>query len=488
MDYVLGIDIGTGSTKAVAVELGGKPLADAQEMYGFQSPKPGYHEQDPGQIWLAFSSCVKQVIEKLGERPKAAGLSSALHSLIVVDEDGRALAPMMTWADNRSFEIAKKLRASAEGMAIYRATGTPLHAMSPLCKIIWLRQNEPQLFEQAARFISIKEYIWHKLFDEFAVDHSIASGTGMFDVLKLQWHPQSLALAGISAGRLSTPQPTSYTVKCPTGEIFPAGTPITIAASDGPLANLGSMADKPGIAAITIGTSGAVRAASDKPLPNDRAMTFSYILDEHTFICGGPTNNGGIALQWWIKNFGGGDLSGKNYDVLFREIEGIPAGSEGLIFLPYLSGERAPIWDSESSGNFFGVRLAHTHAHFSRAVLEGICFALKDVLNAVEENSGLVKQVNISGGFTKSKVWVQMLADITGKKLAIVQAEDASAVGAAMLAIKSAGLSENYPVLADSGEIFPPIEENVKVYQHQLKVYRILYTNLKGTMHATANI
>lgn len=488
MKYVLGIDIGTGSVKAVAVDLKGKSFAESQQHYGFNSPQPGYHEQDPELIWEAFSESIKGIIHKTETQPSAVGLSSAMHSFIAVDEDCRPLAPMMTWADNRSWAIAKILRATAKGMAIYKATGTPLHAMSPLCKLIWLKENNPEIFRKAHKFISIKEYIWHKLFDEFVIDHSIASSTGLFDIMNHKWHPASLKMAGITDKLLSLPVPTEHTKKynntLPGANIFAPGTPVTIAASDGCTANLGSNADKPGIAAITIGTSGAVRVASNKPLPNEAAMTFSYILDDQTYICGGPINNGGIAMQWWLKSFLGPELSATEYQQVFKQIASIAAGSNGLIFLPYLTGERAPIWDSESCGSFFGVQLQHTKDHFSRAVLEGICFALKDVLEAVQQNSEPIIQVNISGGFVKSEVWVQVLADITGKNLAIVQSEDASAVGAAFIAMKATGLNHDYPAspLSDA-QLIKPNPANAAIYAKNFEVYRQLYQDLKATMH-----
>lgn len=297
MKYVLGIDIGTGSVKSVAVDLEGNSFSDDQQHYPFNSPKPGYHEQDPEAIWDGFVKSVKGIIHKTGGQPLTVGLSSAMHSLIAVDENCRALAPMMTWADNRSFAIAKKLRATEKGRAIYKATGTPLHAMSPLCKLIWLRENDPGLFSKTYKFISIKDYIWYKLFHEFKTDHSIASGMGLFDIVEHKWYHEALDLAGITAGSLSEPVPTDHTQKYKATNtapgLFKHGTPVTVSASDGCLANLGSMADKPGIAAITIGTSGAVRVASSRPLPNDKAMTFSYILDADTYICGGADQQRG---------------------------------------------------------------------------------------------------------------------------------------------------------------------------------------------------
>ncbi|HEY4196727.1 MAG TPA: gluconokinase [Mucilaginibacter sp.] len=495
MEYVLGIDIGTGSVKAVAVDMQGRSFEDCQQHYSFNVPKPGYHEQDPQQIWSAFVASIKGVIEKTGAQPSAISLSSAMHSLIAVDENCKPLAPMMTWADNRSAEIATRLKATEEGLSIYKATGTPIHTMSPLCKIIWIRENDLQLFQEAYKYISIKEYTWYRLFKEFTVDHSIASGTGLFDITSLHWNNEALKLAGISTRSLSTPVATDHHKKydpaygLPELSFLKPGTLFVIGASDGCLANLGSMAIKPGIASITIGTSGAVRVASNKPLPNVNAMTFSYILDKETFICGGPINNGGVAMQWWLKNIKGPELTETDYEHLFDQIASVPTGSNGLIFLPYLTGERAPIWDSESCGNFFGIKLQHKQANFSRAVLEGICYALKNVLDAVQQNSEPITQINVSGGFTRSAIWVQTLADITGKKLVIVQADDASAVGAAYIALKNIGATNEYPTSTPSEEkVFMPDEQNTEVHRNNFMIYKQLYDDLKETMHRISKL
>ncbi|MES2107469.1 MAG: gluconokinase [Bacteroidota bacterium] len=490
MEYVLGVDIGTGSVKAVAVSLQGQSFADFQLYYSYSSSKPGYHEQDSDLIWESFKDCLAGIVKKIGTPPLAVSLSSAMHSLIPVDGNCKALAPMITWADNRSAGIANRLKSTDEGMAIYEATGTPLHAMSPLCKIIWIRENNPDLFDGTYKFISIKEFTWFRLFNEFKIDESCVSGTGLFNISKRDWHDEALQLAGITTQSLSQSAPTDYSNNLPGNthgfNFLTPNTPFIIGASDGCLANLGSMAIEPGIAAITIGTSGAVRVASNKPLPNRKAMTFSYILDDTTFICGGPINNGGIALQWWLKN-NNTELSEKAYDYFFQQVASTPAGSDGLVFLPYLTGERAPIWDSESSGTFFNIKLQHTQSHFSRAVLEGICFALKDVLGAVQQNSEPITQINISGGIVKSDTWMQTLADITNKKLVMSQTDDSSAIGAAFIAIKKISATPAYPQPNfEAPKTFHPNPQNAEIYNKQFPIYKELYNTLKGIMHKTS--
>lgn len=478
MKYILGIDIGTGSTKAVALNLNYEPIDSVQHHYPSFSTLPGYNEQDPILIWEAFKRCISEMKERMGAAPEGIGLSAAMHSLISVDERGNALAPMITWADSRSSEIAKRIFESRAGMELYHQTGTPIHAMSPLCKLIWWREHEPELFQRSHKFISIKEYIWYRLFKEFKIDHSIASCTGLFDWKALAWSKAALMLTGIREAQLSEPVSTSYHKKDEEGITF------VIGASDGCLANLGTDANEKGKAALTIGTSGAVRISSPKPIFNAEAMTFSYLLDEQTFICGGPVNNGGIALQWLLKNvLGKKELSSADYSELFDEIKTTMVGSKGLIFLPYLSGERAPIWDSESCGTFFGLKLQHDQSHLSRAVLEGICYALNEVLIALESPTAEILQLQVSGGFVHAKIWMEILADITGKEVVLVQTEDASAIGAAYLAVKTIGLTADYPRPAGEAQCIQPNPKHHEIYRELFSIYRQLYPGLKGSMH-----
>jgi gluconokinase len=487
MKYILGIDIGTGSTKAVALDLKYSPVFTCQQHYLTSSPLPGYSEQDPEMIWQALVRCLNEMLNKQGALPLAIGFSSAMHSLIAVDELGNALAPMMTWADSRSAEVAEELRASVSGMNTYKISGTPLHAMSPLCKLIWMKRNQSGLFDKAHKFISIKEYIWYRLFNEFKIDHSIASATGLFDVEARIWSAAIMKMAGIDSERLSQPVGTGYTKRglSPSAMVLFRlhDVPFVIGASDGCLANLGTFATEPGVAAVTIGTSGAVRVGSSRPVYSE-AMTFSYVLDEQTYICGGPVNNGGIALQWLLRDILGKEsLAPADYEDLFARVASIIPGSEGLLFLPYLNGERAPIWDVAGCGTFFGLRLHHNQAHLARAVLEGVCYALKDVLVALEESTGQVSQINVSGGFVRAPVWMQMLADITGKNTVLVQEEDASAIGAAYLAIKAIDLETKYPSLpAAEKQVIWPDAGNHEVYATNFGIYKQLYSDLRNTM------
>jgi gluconokinase len=488
--YVIGVDIGTGSAKAVAINNAGKPIAVSQIFYKTNSPQPGFSEQDPEVIWKAFLDCITKVIAQLKQVPGAVSISCAMHSLIIIDQKNIPITPLITWEDTRSEKIAEDLRNSSEAENIYTVTGTPIHSMTPLCKIKWFKENTPGIYKKANKFISIKEFIWFRLFGVYEIDYSIASATGLFNIQNFTWNRPSLDFCGINPAQLSEIVSTDFCRKNISSSLaetsgLPASINFCIGASDGCLANIGSDAIDPGIAAITIGTSGAVRIAGANPVINYEAMIFNYVLDKQTFISGGPVNNGGNVLKWLFKTFWNNDKpNDKDYEDFFKEVESAEAGCKGLLFLPYLHGERAPVWDGEASGVFFGIRSYHSRTHFLRAALEGICFSLKNILEILELSSAEIKQLNVSGGFVRSKIWMQILADISGKKLCLVQTEDASSIGAAIFYMKSAQLIKDYSSLKEEVVVtINPDEKNKILYNKSYKVFKNLYQPLKESMH-----
>lgn len=488
--FVIGVDIGTGSTKAVAVTLSGDVLAQAQASYPMLDTAPQFSEQDPEAIWNAFVKTIQAVSAALPDSPLAISLSSCMHSLLLVDAAGMPLTPNSTWADRRSAAIAEALRNTPNGETLYNATGTPLHAMSPLCRIAWFKEHRYGLFKKVSKFISIKEYIWYKLFGVYEVDHSIASATGLFDVRQLQWFPRALQFCAINTGQLSTPVATHFTRSGLPHSVaallhVPAETPFCIGASDGCLANVGSGALEAGTAAVTIGTSGAVRMASQHPVVVFPEMIFTYRLDETTFICGGAVNNGGNTVQWLLQQFlEKHSTETEDYAALFEKAAEAPAGCAGLICLPYLAGERTPLWDERACGVFFGIRQQHSAAYFIRAALEGVCFALYAVLKNLETSATKVHTLHVSGGIVHSPFWMQLLSDVTGKKLKLLHTGDASAAGAALLCFKAMGFTKTYGAKKDLAEkIMEPDVNNHAVYNKNFKVFQTLYAALKPAMH-----
>lgn len=487
MKHILAVDIGTTSAKSLVVSQKGEVLASAQEFYPTQRPNPDFSEQDPEEIFQAVRKIVRLAADKVSGKVDGVCFSSAMHSLIAVDQNGKALSPMIIWADLRSKEEARELEPSLK-QKIYEETGTPIHPMSPLCKLLWWKKHQPELFKPNNRFIGIKEYIWFKLFREFAVDHSVASSSGLLNTETRDWSELALKTIGIKRDQLSTP--------CSVYKIY-KNLPVDIAkelglstevswvmgASDGCLANLGSAAMDGDSLSLTIGTSGAVRKSVKKNYPDSEGRIFNYLLDEETIITGGATNNGAILVQWFSENF----LKEKVNTATFGErASAIPAGSEGLIFLPYVLGERAPIFDPEAAGVFFGVRKKHTVEHFMRAILEGVGYALCSIAEIVEKNSGSYKTIFASGGFIKSAHWTQMIADIFGKEVTVRGKDDASALGAALIGFKAIGAEADFQFPTE--KIFTPDPAVHKKYLQYFSVYKNLYPHLAKDFQALNKI
>jgi gluconokinase len=479
MSYIIGIDIGTTNTKAVAFTDTGRVLADTSASYTAFTDEDGMHELDPRHLWDAAIKVLLEILSRTSDQKGLAGVSfsCAMHSLIAVDRQGELLTRAITWADGRSKLYADRLKASEAGRRIYQQTGTPIHPMSPLCKLLWLREREPDIFRRAAKFISIKEYIWWKLFGKYQVDHSLASATGLFDIYQLTWYKESLEQAGIREDQLSEPVVSMHIETGARLEGIPGGLPFVIGGSDGCLANLGSNAVAPGETALTIGTSGAIRMTTQSPAYDAEERIFRYILTSDLYVCGGATNNGGGAVQWFASNFGGG----RSVEELVRDAFDV-AGSDGLIFLPYLLGERAPIWNADARALFFGIKASHGQAHFMRAVLEGICFSLRQVGASLEETIAPIKHIYASGGFTHSPLWLQMVADVFGRTVYTTSGADASAVGACIMGAYALKLIPNLDAAAGMIRINERYEPRQGAYGSSYTTYTELYKRLKDLM------
>ncbi len=474
MAYFLGIDIGTTSTKALAVSEEGQNIALARASYPTLSPQPGFQEQDPEKLEEAVIHVLKQVAEETGKTPKAIGFSCAMHSLIAVDEAGRLLTKAILWSDSRSQKQARALRETELGRELYRRCGTPIHPMSPLCKLRWLREEEAELFKKAARFLSIKDYLLYRLCGEYAADYSLASATGLMDIGQLEWYGPALDYAGIGKERLPKLVSPTYAMELQS-DALPrdwGGVLLVPGASDGCLANLGALALGPEELVLTIGTSGAVRTTRSSPRIDEELQLFNYRLDESLFVCGGPTNNGGITYEWLSELLGEERLSE-------ADAAALPAGAQGVLFLPYLLGERAPIWDASATGAFLGLQRRHGPAHLYRATLEGVAFSLFHIAAGLASEA---KTIVANGGFTQSALWVQIIADVFGLPVHIDEQEEATARGAAYMAMKGAGAIKDYAELeGQKGErrLFEPDMENHRVYQKVFEAFRAAYPALR---------
>ncbi|MFY4774426.1 gluconokinase [Metabacillus sp. RGM 3146] len=494
--YAIGVDIGTTSTKSVLFSTEGTVIAKHGIEYPLYSPTPETAEQDPEEIFRAVIGTIKETMKSSNIDASdvlCVSFSSAMHSVIAVDSSGKPITKCITWADNRSAEWTEKIKNEMNGHEIYLRTGTPIHPMSPLSKLVWLRNEKADIFQAAHKFISIKEYIFLKLFNEYVIDYSIASATGLFNLKNLDWDEEALQIAGITSDKLSKPVPTTCKVEgldesyAKEMHLDPS-TPFITGASDGVLSNLGVNAIKPGEVAVTIGTSGAIRAVTDKPVTDPKGRIFCYALTENHWVIGGPVNNGGMIFRWAKEELGASEVEAAKrlgmdpYEILTEIASKVKPGADGLLFHPYLAGERAPLWDSNARGSFFGLGLHHKKEHLIRAVLEGVIFNLYTVLLALKELIGEPKKIQATGGFARSPLWRQMMADIFHQEIYVPESFESSCLGAVILGLYGLGEVKSLNVVSEmvgATHYHKPHEETVDVYKELTPIYIRLSRLLK---------
>ncbi|QEC68904.1 gluconate kinase [Panacibacter ginsenosidivorans] len=489
MQHFIAIDLGTTNCKTVVIDESCHIVHTNKIAVNSILQDDGTHEQNAEEIFQAVIKLLQQYLQGSDKNIIACvSFSAAMHSFMAVDKNGNPLMNAMTWADTRSKKYAIELRNSETGKNIYAQTGTPIHAMSPLCKLLWLKNEKPQIFNAADKFISIKEFIYSKLFNKYIIDEGIACSTGLYNIYDNKWNKQSLQLAGIDESKLSTVVATTHyetellhgikTQLNLTNDI-----PFVMGGNDGCLANFGCGALSKDTAVLTLGTSGAVRLTIPKPILKELNGLFRYILTKEVYVTGGPINNGGIVLEWFAKNFLNIILEqDDNFDKVMRLAAKASPTSEGLMFLPYLLGERAPVWDENACGIFYNLKMNHEKEHLTRAVIEGISFSLLQILNNIEEQNNTVDGVYVSGFVTNSDFWMQLLADMFGKKIILNEVADASAVGAALIGMYATGFIKNvYEVkkFLKTDKVFIPDDTNHVLYQKHFERYKKLYPAFK---------
>lgn len=460
---LLAVDIGTSATKAVLFDGQGRVLSLARRAYPMLTPRPDWAEQDPNAVYTAVLEAIREAYQNRppGRSVDAVAFSAQWYSTMPVADDDRVLSPYLTWSDRRSAAIADGLRRSERGRRIYRATGCPLDAIYPLSKIAWLRQAD--LAAKPVRFISIKEYVFRRLFGEYVVDWSMASSTGLFDIRRRAWAPEALDAAGIDCSSLSVPVSpyqifTRWSPDALARTGLPQGIPCVIGAGDGVLSSVGVGAVGRGIAAVNVGTSAACRYLISTPTIDPQERLWTYVLDEHVWVIGGIVSSGGIVYDWFVRQFVGFDAAGNPPDPELRGALNdlaaqVPPGAEGLIFLPYLSGEQCPVWDPETTGGFFGLTLRHGRGHLARAVYEGIALSLARVAEALADVVEPIEEVRVTGGLLGSSTWLQIAADMWGTRILVPESPEGSSLGAAVLAWVALGMA---PDLAVARELVRP--------------------------------
>ncbi|MEH7276037.1 gluconokinase [Neobacillus vireti] len=479
-EFVMGLDFGTTSVKACIFDINGKLISEYEKMNSFHYPEQGWSEQDPVEIERSAVLAIKGAIQKAAidkDKLITIGFSAAMHSLICVNEEGSPISPALIWADGRSYPQAEAVKKTI-GSSIYAKTGTPIHPMTPFNKLLWMKETNYQPYKDAAYFMSIKEYVIQAWFGERVIDYSMASATGLFNPAALGWEPETLEMTGVSKEQLSeivSPTKVLTGLKREIAEEMGINQemPFVMGAADGQLANLGIGAILPGEVAVSVGTSGAIRQFNKGVKIDENQETFCYSFTADTSIVGGPTNNGGIVLQW-LK-----DLlhDQRSFSDFLADADKVAPGADGMLFLPYLNGERAPIWNQQAKGNFYGVSITHKKEHFIRAVLEGITFNLYQIGKALERIAGAPEKIYVNGGLARSPLWLQMMADVFNAEIYVPESHHSAAWGAAWTALVGIGKVDSFEEIKKNipmGEAVLPNKENSKVYKEIYENYEKL--------------
>ncbi|CCH27589.1 gluconokinase [Actinosynnema sp. NPDC047251] len=427
-DAVLAVDLGTTATKVIAVDRDAAVLGSAEYGYPMRITPSGEATHDPEVVFEAALRALAEVAA-LGHRVHALVLTGAMHTLLGLDSGGVPVTPSLSWADNRAVAEASGLRGTAEGRALHRETGTPVHTMSPLVKLAWFRARGIT----ADSWCGLKDYVALRLTGRLVTEYSSASGSGLMDLRALAWHPDALAFAGVRAAEL--PELLSPTTVLPLVldvPGIPRGVPVVLGGGDGPMANLGVGAVVPGVAAVSLGTSGALRVVRDEPAVDEQERVFCYAIADGLWVLGGAVSNGGVVAQWAADTFKA------DVTTLLREAADVPPGASGVIALPYLLGERAPWWDPDARSALIGVRREHGRAEITRALVEGVAQQLALVLDAVRSVAD-VHAVRVTGGAFRSDLWASVLASALGLDLELAEDSEGSGVGAALLAWHALG-------------------------------------------------
>jgi gluconokinase len=475
MPLFAGLDLGTTHTKLVVLDEAGNLLHQAKSSYS----KSTTAALDPLEVRELAVNLLLDAFSVIGQRdtPLYLSVSAAMHSLMLVDEGAQPLTPLSTWADTTSLPLVTQYKKDPQIRQLVAETGTPFHPMTPFAKLWQYRLNNSVLLDRAFKCIGIKEFIWFHFTGVWETDCSMAAATGMYDPVQGSWHPVAMELTGLQPAQLPEIHPVDHigaTFLLPTNglQVIPV-----LGGSDGCLAQIGSKAMLPGTASLTIGTSGAMRVVQSHFISDPDSGLFSYQLDKEHYICGGPTNNGGIVLQWWEEDVMGKKAPlGQLLDQFEKEAASVVPGCEGLVCLPYFGGERAPVWDAGASGIFAGVLFQHRQAHFKRALVEGICFIFRQLLDRIETVHGPVHRIIASGGFTQSAWWVQVMSDVLQRPVELASEDaDASALGAIAIAMKAAGKLNGWTELelarGVGHQTFNPDPELSLIYNNQYQQF-----------------
>jgi len=498
MAYLMGIDVGTTSTRALIIDEGGRVVASAADEYPMDTPRPLWAEQDPSDWWRATCRAIREALDLSAIAPAAIaglGLTGQMHGVVLLDGEKRVLRPAIIWCDQRSQVQCDWITQQVGAERLIELTCNPALTGFTLPKLLWIRDHELEVYERAAKLLLPKDYIRFLLTGVFASEVSDASGTLLFDVKGRRWSQEMLEAMAIRPELL----PEVYESPAVSGHLSSEaaraiglleGTPVVGGGGDQAAGAVGNGVVERGLISSTIGTSGVVFAFADRPVldPHGRVHTFCHALPGAWHVMG-VTQGAGLSLRWFRDNFAGaevqvGSLAGTDpYDLLTAEAARAQPGCEGLLFLPYLMGERTPHLDANAKGLLFGITARHSRFQVIRAILEGVAYSLRDSLEILKEMEVPITQVRASGGGGRSALWRQIQADVFGTEIVTINATEGPSYGAALLAGVGAGLFGSVEEACRRTirvvERTKPIPENVRIYERFYPLYCSLYGMMK---------
>jgi xylulokinase len=507
MRFLLGLDVGTTSTRTIIIDENGNLIASSTSDYELITPKPGWAEQIPDDWWTASIKTIRDVIKKSNIPPEdivCIGLSGQMHGSVFLDSDGNVIRPAILWCDQRTFEQCETIYKIFGYDGFVKLSYNRALPGFTAPKILWLRENEPENYKKVSKILLPKDYIRYKLSDTYATEVSDASGTILMNIPLRNWSDE--ILDGLEIKKSLLPEvfesvvissKVSSEASRLTGLV--QGTPIVGGGSDNAAGAVGSGIVKSGLISDSIGTSGVVFAHSDKPLydPQGRVHSFCHAVPGKWHLTGVTLSAAG-SLKWYYEKFGPSGEIIKNfpdiakYGLLDKQAEKAPVGSDGLIFLPYLSGERTPYADPYARGVFFGISYLHGPDHFVRSIMEGVAFSQLDCLSLMRDLNINSDRVILFGGGAKSSIWRQIITDILNSKVVTLNVEEGAAFGAAIIAGAGCGIYSSIEEAVDKiikeDKENNPIAENVEKYNKLHAIYKSLYANLKDNFKNLSNI
>jgi len=507
MAYLLGIDIGTSGTKTVLFDEYGNTVTSALGEYPLYQPNIGWAEQDPEDWWNAVCTTINSVLTKSGINPrdiKGIGLTGQMHGAVLLDKDGKVLRKAIIWCDLRSTYECEQITSLIGRERLIEITANPALTGFTASKVMWVKNNQPEIFNKISKILLPKDYIRYRLTGEYATEVSDASGMQYMDIPKRKWSDEVLGKLGIDRrqlGELYESQEVSGRVNSKAAKLtgLNSGTPVVGGGGDQAAGAVGNGIVKPGIISSVIGTSGVVFAYSEKIIidPLGRVQTFCHAVPNIWHVMG-VTHGAGLSLKWFRDNFcieekrTAALMEVDPYVLMDQEAENINAGCSGLIYLPYIMGERTPHLDPDAKGVFFGLSAMHDKRDMIRAIMEGVVYSLRDCLEIIRGMGVDINEVRASGGGGKSSFWRQMQADVFGNQIVTMNTTEAPALGAALLAGVGTGLYKSVPeacdeVLKVKTRQLPDMSLNT-VYDKYYRIYDQLYKSLKQDFKDLSNV